>query len=390
MDQVINRLSKKGSYYLTWSSKKIQLIFSKNTKIVTHLIVWIAMIAFLNSDLLSLEWGPISKEKNSLLIPLIFGMIINAILFYGNAYWLIPMYLQAKDHRKYWKLILLLVFGLTVIEITFDTLYISYNHLNETLKALPPPERWNVVLELIVMFGALDLLINSTFGALAFLYRLPQDWIKNERQKQQLIQDKLSAELDFLKAQMNPHFLFNGINSIYHLMREDVEKAQKILLQFSELLRYQLYECKEDYIPLKKELQYVSNYSEIETLRKGEDAMINIDLPDLATLENGTTPKIAPLLFSPFLENAFKFLSLYSEKEKNVLEAKIKLEGEMVNFYVKNTVNPMAKRRSEKRASGIGLENAKRRLNILYPQKHKLSIREEDGSFFVGLKIDLA
>ncbi len=347
------------------------------------------MIVALNSEFLNLEWGPMSRERNSLLIPLLFGMLINAVLFYTNAYWLIPKYLQTRQKKKYWRLAVLLLFGLSILELNFDTLYIVFLHLQDELAVLSPSEKNASILEIMSMFALVDLLINSFFMALSFLYRLPQDWVKNERKQQQLLRDKLRAELDFLKAQMNPHFLFNGINSIYHLMEEDVGKAQKILLRLSELLRYQLYECKEEFIPLKKELQYVSNYLEIETIRKGEDAIIKIDLPRASQLEKETTPKIAPLLFSPFLENAFKYLSLHSERENNILEANMKLTGNIIHFFVKNTVNTIGRKKNKKPSSGIGLENVKRRLNILYPQKHQLSIREKDHCFFVELKIDL-
>ncbi|MCG8476992.1 MAG: histidine kinase [Cytophagales bacterium] len=344
----------------------------------------------MNSELLDLEWGAMSRENNSLFVPLIFGMTVNAVLFYCNAYGLIPQYLHTNQKKKYWEWTAFLLAGLTTAEITFDVIYICYFHLKSTLWSLPALQQRSVIFELIAMFGITDIFFNLSFWALAFLYRLPRDWIKNERQKQQLQRDKLAAELDFLKAQMNPHFLFNGINSIYHLMEKDVGKAQNILLRFSDLLRYQLYECKGDFIPLKKELQYVSNYLEIETIRKEEDALIKINLPTLNRLENGASQKIAPLLFSPFLENAFKYLSLHSEKTKNILDANIFLEGSVIHFSVKNSVSTFPEQKTTKPSNGIGLENAKRRLHILYPQKHKLSIEEKDNCFFVSLKIDLA
>lgn len=366
-----------------------QLNNSRRLKIVIHLVVWVGMIYFLNTQFLDLEWGPMSREKETLLIPLIVGMIINAVLFYSNAYWLIPQYLQTKQNKKYWKWNAYLLFGLTLIEVSFDTIYIFEAYIREEVPITSLTERYTIALELIIMFGAMNLFVNILFWAIAFLYRMPKDWMRNERQKQQLVQDKLTAELDFLKAQINPHFLFNGINSIYHLMEEDVEKAQKILLRFSELLRYQLYECKEEFIPLKKELHYIANYLEIEIIRKGEDAIIKIDLPELIEPEGSPILKIAPLLFSPFLENAFKYLSLYTEKEKNILEASLNVQKDRIHLFVKNTIDLMNQSKRKKSSSGIGLDNVRRRLNILYPEKHQLSIREEGGFFLVDLEINL-
>lgn len=200
--------------------------FSKHMKVGLHLVIWAGMIVVLNSELLDLEWGPMSKADNSLLIPLLFGMLINAILFYGNAYWLIPGLLHTQRRKKYWLWTTILLIGLTWVEVTFDVFYITRYHLSDTMAGLDNVEQKAVVLELIMMFGAMNIFMNLCFWALAFLYRLPHDWVKSERQKQQLLRDKLTAELDFLKAQMNPHFLFNGINSIYHLMEEDIGKAQ--------------------------------------------------------------------------------------------------------------------------------------------------------------------
>ena len=361
----------------------------KNLKILLHAVIWIWMVYALNTEFVNLEWGPMSRENDTLLIPLILGMSINAVLFYANAYWFIPKLLHTQQNRKYWKWTLLLMFGLTLCEVSFDTIYILRIFIKDSLDVLSLAEKQSSTIELVLMFSTLDLFVNIMFWAMAFLYRLPTDWLRNERQKQQLVQDKLTAELDFLRAQIDPHFLFNGINSIYHLMGEDVEKAQKILLRFSDLLRYQLYECKEDYIPLKKELQYISSYLEIEMIRKGEDAHIKVYLPQINALDNGS-PKIAPLLFSPFLENAFKYLSLYSEKERNVLETSIELEASSIHFSVKNTIDARTQSKKKNSSSGIGLENVKRRLNILYPQKHNLSIQKDDRFFHVDLKIYLS
>lgn len=332
-----------------------------------------------------------SRSNNTLLIPLIVGMLINAILFYSNAYWLIPGFLHHKQLKRYWKWAVFLLLGLTLLELTFDTFYLYQKYIAGAIKPPTSSEKQSALIEFLLMFGVLDLFINILFWAMAFLYRMPKDWLNNERQKQQLVQDKLKAELDFLKAQINPHFLFNGINSIYHLMGEDVKKAQNILLEFSELLRYQLYECNENTIPLNKEIRYLKNYLAIETIRKGEDAIIEIDMPDSSELERMGHLKIAPLLFSPFLENAFKYLSLYSERGKNSLILRLNVEGNILNFFVQNSIDPSTlNKKNNSKSSGIGLENVKRRLALLYPNKNKLSIEKKSKFFEVNLKIDLS
>ncbi|MFC2101523.1 sensor histidine kinase [Bacteroidota bacterium] len=225
---------------------------------------------------------------------------------------------------------------------------------------------------------------------MSFAYRIPKDWIKSEQQKRQLEQDKLRSELDFLKAQINPHFLFNGINSIYHMIGIDADAAKETLLQFSGLLRYQLYECSEEFISLPKELAYISNYLNIEEVRKGEDAMFTFDLPKDGSSSSLGNYKIAPLLISPFLENAFKYLSHHSDRKMNILFFKMEIhEPGILTMTLKNSHDPKIKTHYHG-AGGIGLENVKRRLSILYPDgKHDLKIEQDNEMYRVELMIKL-
>ena len=348
---------------------------------------WLAFIALLNSETLDMEWGPMSKENGTWQIPLVFGMAINALLFYANTYYFIPNYLHKKNYKKFWTKSVLLVVGFTAVEYIFDNFYLYGKAAFHDI--LFSAEVYSTTIDHLIFFTS-TFIFNTFFWAMAFLYRWPKDWMRNERQKQQLKQDKLTAELEFLKAQINPHFLFNGINSIYHLIGEDTSKAQKVLLKFSDLLRYQLYECKEGFIPLKKELNYLKNYLGIETVRKEEDAVIVIEWPRTNELENLNGLKIAPLLLTPFLENAFKYLSLHAEKEKNQLEVKLNIANNRIHLFVKNTFDPLMSKQKNKGSSGIGLQNVKRRLALLYPAQHQLSAAEKNGSFEIDLKINLS
>ncbi|MCP3928180.1 MAG: GHKL domain-containing protein [Bacteroidetes bacterium] len=368
----------------------------KNTqtiKIVLHLVFWIGFIAILNSETLSLSWGPMAKSENTWFIPLVFGMVINATLFYSNTFLFIPKYLHKKRYKVFLGWAVISLFGLTSLEFFFDIWYLFGSKTLQSFHSISGQEQDYTDLEDLVIFFTSTFIFNLFFWAMAFLYRWPKDWMYNERQKQQLLHDKLLAELEFLKAQINPHFLFNGINSIYHLMGDDVKTAQKVLLRFSDLLRYQLYECNEDFISLKKELKYVQNYMSIEEVRKGQDAIISKDLKNLLPLEsewkNLNGLKIAPLLLTPFLENAFKYLSLFSNKKDNRLSIHIKVENSILHFQVENTIDPSAEERKNAKASGIGLENVKRRLELIYPDKYNLKITNTNGVFSVNLNIEL-
>ncbi len=368
--------------------KKLFKLKTRILQLFIHALFWIAVIAILNSSIFDLEWGPFSKEEGTLLIALIYGMLINIFLMYWNAYRMIPVFLHRKKLQAFWAYSALMLFGLSFVEFFADVIYyLSFIEVPGQTSVVSE-NSGNEVLEIIIWFG-LVFLFNAMFWAMAFLYRFPKDWKRNELAQKQLIQDKLTAELDFLKAQINPHFLFNGINSIYHLIGSDHEKAQSVLLQFSELLRYQLYECNDEMISLKKEMNYLKNYILLEEVRKGEDAIIRKQLLSEEELVNLNGLKIAPLLLSPFLENAFKYLSLYSEKENNQLSIQVSVFKNELNFFVENTFDPAITQNKKRNSSGIGLENVKRRLKLLYPQKHFLSISNNEERFNVTLKITL-
>ena len=354
-------------------------------KVSLHVFAWLTAFYMVNSDLTDLEWGPFVHSEGTLLIPSFYGMLINVILFYLNAYRLIPVYLKKKETIRFWTNSTLWIIGLSVVEMGFDFIYLSQaDVLSESEIKLSFAE---IILEVVAYF-LFTVIINVFFWGVAFLYRLPSDWIQDERIKSQLIQDKLSAELEFLRAQINPHFLFNGINSIYHLIGYDDDSAKDVLLRFSGLLRYQLYECNEEYISLSKELEYINNYIKLEEIRKGEDACFNIDLPQNEMAASGSL-KIAPLIFTPFLENAFKYLSLYSEKEKNKIKISMSIANGALDFKVDNTINLELVKKQAQNDGGIGLENVKRRLNLLYPNKHKLSMTNDHEVFSVQLKLHL-
>jgi two-component system LytT family sensor kinase len=349
-----------------------------------HTLFWLFMIFIINTDLLNLEWGPFIHSEGTLLIPSIYGMVINLFLFYLNTVVLIPKYIDEKKIVKFWTVSLIWIVSLSFFEFILDIIYTLLT--DESIDNTGDIGQGRVALELSVFF-LLTMLINAFCWGLAFLYRLPSYWVRNERIKGQLIKDKLTSELEFLKSQINPHFLFNGINSIYHLIGYDDKAARDVLLRFSGLLRYQLYECNEEFIPISKELDYIKNYLKMEEVRKGEDAVFDIDIP-LEELE-ASSLRIAPLIFTPFLENAFKYLSMHTEKEKNKLEVSISIANGALDFRVENTINKELAKRQESGSGGIGLENVKRRLSLLYPERHQLYTKEGGSRFVAQLKLKL-
>lgn len=198
-----------------------------------------------------------------------------------------------------------------------------------------------------------------------------------------LEKQKTQNELDFLKAQFNPHFLFNSIHSIYGHIDKNNPTARNMLLTFSEMLRYQLYECNVEAISIEKEISYIRNYTALQQIRKEEDLIVHLVLdPEVRGFS------IAPLLFIAFIENAFKYVSNHDDRENRVAISLEKQGGALVfksfNTRERNTGRPI------KDSGGIGVANVKRRLELLYPEKHDLSIEETDHSYQVTLKLELA
>jgi two-component system LytT family sensor kinase len=194
--------------------------------------------------------------------------------------------------------------------------------------------------------------------------------------------ERIRNELDFLKAQFNPHFLFNSINSIYgHIDRKN-GKARGMLLSFSEMLRYQLYECDVDNIVIEKEVQYIRNYVALQQERKEENLEVVVDIREDV---RGFT--IAPLLLITFVENAFKYVSNYEDQENKVIIS-LRREAEQLVFRCFNTRDE-GMVRLEMERGGIGIANARRRLDLQYPGKHQLVITDGGESYEVGLRLNI-
>lgn len=194
--------------------------------------------------------------------------------------------------------------------------------------------------------------------------------------------EHLQSELDFLRAQLNPHFLFNSINNIYVLIDENKDKAATILLKFSELMRYQLYDCNVSAIHLDKELQFLENYIEFEKLRYSNKIVVSYSVDKSA----GNDLMIAPLLLQPFIENAFKHTPK-NKDQQSYIEINAVLTGYDLVVTVSNTLSTET---LSELPGGIGLKNVKKRLKLLYSNKHDLKIIKTDQLYSVTLKLTLA
>ncbi len=206
---------------------------------------------------------------------------------------------------------------------------------------------------------------------------LSKAWYFQREQLRKMEIAKLNAELDYLKAQINPHFVFNSINTIYFQIDRQNELARKSLSDFSEMLRYQLYECNGKEIPIEKEIKYIKSYVAMQQMRRDENYSITFRETDGLT---GFT--ICPLLLIPFVENAFKHVSHFSGR--NEIRIGLDRDGSYFVFTVFNTREDNKVNGAHK---GIGLTNVKRRLELLYPDGHQLEIDDRSDSYSVKLAL---
>lgn len=228
-------------------------------------------------------------------------------------------------------------------------------------------------------------LLNIFIWAQLFIFgKMVVDRIYSQQRLAILEKERVKQELDFLKAQINPHALFNSLNTIYGHIDKSNQTARNILLKFSGLLRYQLYDCSEDNISLEKEIEYIRNYISFQQIRKDEHLKVNVEIE--ADAGNYT---IAPLLLVVLIENAFKFVSSFTDRE-NVICIRLAVAGNQFTFRVYNTTEHRKAAAAFLNRGGIGIVNLKRRLELLYPGRHQLYFREAETDYEATLKLQLA
>ncbi len=229
--------------------------------------------------------------------------------------------------------------------------------------------------------GIFSLVIYILLASILIIDYLIKQWIHNEKQKRALIESQLTNELNFLKAQINPHFIFNSLNALFSISQKyHAAELENGILKLSGLMRYSLYENNNQLVTIEKEIQYIKDYIGLFKLRyPGDELTVKFDVG------GNTDTQIAPMIFLPFIENAFKYgVSL---QKRSVIEISIEADGAAVLFKCTNEIV----RQNEEEIitdKGLGLVNVKRRLELLYPDKHKLLINEEENKFIVKLQIN--
>ena len=312
------------------------------------------------------------------IIKFSFYLVFQALGVYFNLYYLIPRLLEKGKYVQYISLLLFTII-ITAICIVFGY-YVSALWSDQTFMEL-----WGVKPKDFFHFFKVSTLPSTVASTtLAMSIKLTKSWISAKRREKLLEKEKLETELKFLKSQFNPHFLFNTINSIFVLIHKNPDMASESLAKFSDLLRYQLYECNEHKIPLKQELSYLKNYIELERLRRDND---NLEITLQIEPERSLYLSIAPFVLIPFIENAFKHVSRMRD-QKNWIKVDLSTDHHHLHFTVINSVSASNSRAREFiDYHGIGLKNVQRRLDLIYPGEHKLAIDQNENQFRIMLSL---
>ena len=341
------------------------------SRIASHASFWILMVILLAYHG-SLFGGGFQENLISMCVLLPVQMVAAYLLIYVQ----IPRWL----FKRYW-----ILFTFSFINIAYllavlarlSIIYISepltgYEGIDESL--------WEVLTDpgyLIKVY-----MTTVYFPAFIFLFiKMTKERFAQENQLIRLGKEKSTTELNFLKAQMNPHFLFNTLNNIYALSKSKSEQTSDMILKLSDLLDYTIYECKEDRVPVIKEWELIENYADLQAIRQNDQLMISID----QHIDNEET-QIAPLILISLVENAFKHS--FRSAKNSTIKVLLKVEQNILTFEVFNTKSAISKKETSNK-KGIGVQNVKRQLALQYPNRHTLHINDQPDSYEIILSIQL-
>ena len=364
-------------------------IFAGNKiKISLHLLAWAILLGI---PLYFFKRWDVGKDFIWLYY---LGNIINGIIFYSNYLILVPRFFFGNRRYRYYLSVLAVLIFLYFVSDKSNELVFKYipgkdNHERidqpkEERKGPGPPKP-------DVPFGRPPFremhLFNYAFTSLFLVFfslgmRVLERHSQTEKLQKELEKEKLNSELAFLKNQVSPHFFFNTLNNIYSLISINADDSQKAVLKLSKLMRYLLYDSEHGNTKLSNEIDFMTNYIDLMKLRMSSKISLTVSFPDKYEDIN-----IPPLIFIPFIENAFKHGISY--REKSFIDISL---TSMTGSIIFRCVNSIVRNKDEDEPvhAGIGLENVTKRLNLLFPGKHEIKINRSDKEYEVFLKINFA
>ncbi|MDO9256908.1 MAG: histidine kinase [Bacteroidales bacterium] len=340
----------------------------KFTEFGIYLLLWVILTFFLLYLIYDFNTPFIHQFLSTLVVT---GF--TAFPAYLSSKVLVPKLLYPKLIRKFIGAMLLVAFINTVLT------YFLGGALYYVLSGKSIFAHMNVIQAISAAFFIINCIVIVVSGAIQIII----DRFGMEQQLHQVENEKVNTELAFLRAQINPHFLFNVLNTIYFQIQKENSEARNSIEKLSEMLRYQLYECTTDMIDISKELAYIENYVAVQQLRMEAGTDLKLKIPvDIGSF------KIAPLLILPLVENAFKHISNFKNPSQNKLHITIYIEQD-TKFVVEvvNTYNLSNGTEFLQNSSGLGLKNLERRLELLYPGKHSITTNRNEKTYETTLNI---
>jgi two-component system, LytTR family, sensor kinase len=357
-------LSKILSYIKAWRLTDGSALSQTLYRLSYHTAGWVAYILFF-LWYQGVTWHSLAFVLSNELTKLVFL----GVAVYFNILYLIPVYLSEKKYIQYVFLMLMTAILVTPIEV-----FVLFFKLTDA------PDY-----QLQIVENQLSLYIFNIFAVTtSTLLKIVSDWLRHQRIQKELERRNLRSELDFLRTQINPHFLFNTLNSLYALTLKKSDTAPEIVIKLSEMMRYMLYESNVESVPLAKEVEYMQHYVDLELLRFGKNADINFEI--VGEIKNQT---IAPLLLQTFLENAFKH-GLANSIERGYVQFHLSINDNLLHLELKNSKPPtLSQPENAIKSGGIGLVNVRRRLDLLYKNQYELLIKDKKTEYSVHLTIQL-
>lgn len=371
-----------------------ELVFSekRSVRFRRHLLFWIAWCFYLMiTYLIPTNWIPAWNFSGQMEHIKVYGFplaivriamiavlhtLLHIALVYGVLYYFLPRYLS-KNKNWIGLSCLLLLFICAIAFLNYFTFVLAF-YLDTRVgyfKTMPD-------MNFIIPRWIRPVLFNyPTIVGFALAIKLLKSWYLKQKETAQAAREKINAELQLLKAQVHPHFLFNTLNNIYAFIINESPAAPELLKKLSALLHYIIYECNQPLVTLDKELKMIKDYTDLEKIRYGESFNMNLQI-----IGKATNKMICPLLLIPFLENSFKH-GASQMLTHPWINLDIVIKEDLLHFDLSNSKPSIAGENTM--SGGLGLKNVKKRLAILYPATHSLTINEELMSFTISLKIPL-
>ncbi len=337
----------------------------KLSRFAWHVLFWIAILIYH-----TFYRGRFDEHYMLRALGYLASIPFDMIATYFSLYYLLPKFLMKQKYFKFF-----LYFILTTIPILYCE-YLIFYYFQYPLRN---PDK-DIVFNFFNQSLILSLFVSVysvTISAISI--KLLKAWYASQQEKKDLLNQSLISELALLRSQVNPHFLFNTLNNIDSLVMRDPDRASNAIIKLSEIMRYMLYDSNTEFVPLDKELDYIESFIALQQLRLKNKAHTKFTVHG--------DPKgimIPPMLFVSFVENAYKHGSKQKNKPGVIISVNISgntITFEVINSYSENTIQ------TKDETGGIGMQNVRRRLDLLYKDKHGLIVKKENGEYRVVLKL---